>query len=298
MPIFKTAYETTAGARQTKNIEEKIRVAKIKGMFKDRDIAKTALVDWGDTSIDAIEFFNHPLQVDGVLYADVRNFTRLTPYASESTVRNRPEYEWTNVRLNLNKIWLDGRYSAFRDISPLPGKIYAQLLSEVIARKYALDAGEQMHIAVLAAYFYFGLYTNDTSDDEMQNQRLVKNIHTATNIPPTKVQELIEGLGQIANLDEFCKTVATRTESVRLRDFNVGILAAIVGGTWYGTNARENICVALEHPPTWLAVCYACVGEATFKRSALAKLCERLSKGNLGTQFKLMIDDMVSYEAE
>lgn len=299
MPIFKTAYETTCGNRQLNVIKEKIKIAKIKDVLEPTAIKEIKLINWNGPATDNIEFFLHPLWMDDVLYVDVRNYTRKsTDGNTENNVRNRPEYDWTINRAILNKIWLDDRYGALRDISILPAKLYSALLSETISRKYALDPAEQLHIAVLSAFFYYGLFRSDHDIDELEHQRNVKNIAQATMVPPTKVDELIQGLSVISNLEQFCKVIIERTQSVRLQDFNVGILAAIVGPTWFGTNSRENICVGLEHPPTWLAICNACVNDATFKRSSLAKLTERLNKGPIGQQFNAGIRDMISFELD
>lgn len=299
MPIFKTAYETTCGARQLNSVLEKIKIAKIKGMVEDTPVKEIKLIGWNGPATDNIEFFLHPLYTEGTLYVDVRNYTRKSNDQSEgSSVRNKPEYDWTMNRAVLNKIWLDARYSSLRDISALPAKLFSSLLSETISRKYALDPAEQIHIAVLSAFFYYGLFRSDHDIDELEHQRFVKNIHQATAVPANKVAELIADLAVIDNLVDFCKVIVQRTQSVQLQDFNVGILVAIVGPTWFGTNARENISVGLEHPPTWIAICNACVNDATFKRSSLAKLTERLNKGPLGQNFSAAVRDMISYELE
>ena len=53
---------------------------------------------------------------------------------------------------------------------------------------------------------------------------------------------------------------------------------AVVGGNWFGTNARENIAVGLEHIPTWIMIVFGALTEITYKRSPLAKMIERLAK--------------------
>jgi hypothetical protein len=77
------------------------------------------------------------------------------------------------------------------------------------------------------------------------------------------------------------------TDSVRLKDFNAGVLFTLLGNTWFGANAKEMIAVATEHPPTWIAMLLSAFTERTFKNSQIAKILERNS-------FKKLSDDFVN----
>jgi hypothetical protein len=114
---------------------------------------------------------------------------------------------------------------------------------------------------------------------------MVNKIAMATRAPAKRVFEICDELKPQHNLVEFCEAVKKATGSIRLEDFNEGVLLAISSGNWFGTNARENMAVALEHIPTWLMICYACLSEATFKRSTVAKLVERFGRGPTGDSF-------------
>ncbi len=164
------------------------------------------------------------------------------------------------------------------------------MIGECIARRFALDTAEQATISVLAAYFYAGLFTDDVSFEELEAVKLAGSISRVTNVPAEKIMTILQDLPVIANLVDFCEVCKTKTGSVALTGLNVGVLIAIVGGNWFGTNARENIAVALEHVPTWIMIVAAALREATFKRSVVSKLAQRYDKGGAANNFVKSLD--------
>lgn len=310
MAIYETAYDTTAcsGARISE-LQNKLTKGLLMGGLQTKELAlnehdapvKLHLLQGGNSAADTIPFFNHPVQMHGIdnkgprgdvaSYAlDVRNFGKW--YAPNQTfvVRNRPEFEWSIRRALLNHVWMTHRPEQLRDISTIPASVYSSLISECVARRFALDAGEQATISVLACYFYYGLFTNDKEFDDFQKNKIVGSIARATRIPADKVFEILEDLPILFSLEDLCEACREKTGSVSLTDFNIGVLIAVVAGNWFGTNARENLAVALEHVPTWIMIVSASLTEATFKRSVLAKIAMRYDKNNAGESFKKSID--------
>ena len=301
MAIYKTAYDTTAcsGARVL-DLQDKLARSNLMGgleykriKLNDHDEPVTLLMlQGGNSSADVVPYFNHPIEIKtsesrthGSTYdyaIDVRNFGKWYAPNQRFVVRNRPEFEWAIKRTLLNHIWLNSRPELLRDISALPASVYSSLISECIARRFVLDAAEQATIAVLACYFYYGLFTNDTEFDEFQKNKIVGSISRITRIPAEKVFSIVDDLPVLFSLEELCVACREKTGSVSLTDFNVGVLIAVVAGNWFGTNARENLAVGLEHIPTWIMIVDASLTEATYKRSVLAKISARYDKNNAG----------------
>jgi len=311
MAIFKTAYDVTAcSGYRLKETNDKLKHAMITSslhhldlQINDADEFCIGLVEGGNSSSDVIPYFNHPLFLqdsssinkhgkDTVLI-DVRNFGKWNTPQQKFIVRNEPEYSWNILRGVLNHIWVNGRMEIFRDISTIPVSVYAALISECIARKYALDAGEQAIVAIVAGFYYYSLFTEDNTFDETTLNKIAGNIARTTRIPAAKVFEVITDMKVLHSLEELCEALKAKTNSIRLNDFNVGVLLAVVSGNWFGNNARENLAVGLEHIPTWLMICYAALSEATFKRSVLAKLVDRFAKGGAGGNYVKSIDSVL-----
>jgi hypothetical protein len=299
MAIFNTAYDTlVCSSYRLKDIEDGVLAASIQEGLQGITIdvpgsdnhVTVNMITGGTPMTDVIPYFTHPLWAksrDGKLgtYLDVRSFVRFERQNSGFKVRNRVELQWQVERAVLGQLWVTGSVNALRDISMLPMTAYSTMLSEVIARKYSLDPGEQLITQVVAAYFYCCLFSDEDEFDEIEYGRMVNKIAMATRAPAKRVFEICDELKPQHNLVEFCEAVKKATGSIRLEDFNEGVLLAISSGNWFGTNARENMAVALEHIPTWLMICYACLSEATFKRSTVAKLVERFGRGPTGDSF-------------
>jgi hypothetical protein len=63
------------------------------------------------------------------------------------------------------------------------------------------------------------------------------------------------------------------------------VLLTLIRSAWFGNQAKENLSVALEHPPTWCAIVFSCVTEKTYKNSTIYKYVEKLGKKKADEEF-------------
>jgi len=310
MAIYKTPYDTTAGlGYRSANIAHELKAALVAGglaMYGAVDGQFThaghggsvapgankfliALVQGANSFADSVHFFKHPVFVrmheQEVVCVDVREFGKWNAAQQRFDVRNTTEYVWAIKRALLTAIWNDGRVSVLRDISNLPAQVYCALVSESIARRFALDAAEQATIAIMAGYFYYGLFNEENQVHEDDKNNWAGKISRITRIDAQKVFEVIDPLGPLVSLQDFCSAVRATVGNVALENLNVGNFFNVVSGTWYGSNSREVMCMGLEHIPTWLMIVEASLGSASFKRSTLSKMSARFDKGGAGEAF-------------
>jgi len=312
MTIYKTAYDTTAcSGFRTKDTQDKLRQGALSGAYRtvrvrtnhNEEGLDLLLLEGGNSSADVIPYFYHPMVVPAPALKeprlefaiDVRSFGKWYAPNQVFVVRNHPEYDWHIKRAILNYVWMTERPEILRDISPIPAQVYAALMSECVARRFALDPGEKIKVAVVAAYFYYGLFSEDrlADRDEMEHNKIVGMVARATKVPADTVFTLLQDLPLINDLSFLCECIKKVTGSVALQDLNHGVLIAIMSGTWYGVNARENLAVALEHAPTWLMCVAASLQEATFKRSQLAKISMNFDRQNAASHFIKALDVLV-----
>lgn len=295
MAVCKTAYNTTAHmGDKLQTITSQLSKALITNSIPVRSLTlsntdqtvKIGLVQGGNVVCDSIPYFNHPIFIqdptktseDPIVVIDVRNFGMYNRPQAKFVVRNKTEYLWNIQRAVLNYIWAYARKESLRDLSLLPAAAYSSLMAESVGRRYALDMAEQTTLQVLACYYYYCQFTDNKEWDEVEYNRIVGAIARCTKVQADFIYKTLHEAPIVNTLSEFCQIVKTRTQSVSLEGFDVGILLSITGGSWFGTNARDVMAVAIEHPPTWVMVVYGGVTEATYKRSVLAKLMERLAK--------------------
>ena len=63
--------------------------------------------------------------------------------------------------------------------------------------------------------------------------------------------------------------------------------------SWFGSNAKEILAVALEHPPTWYAIVFSSLEERTYKNSMIARVAERFGKGGAWVDFKNAYSELI-----
>lgn len=309
MTLRETAYNTTAcnGFLMEKTAVAIVE-ASIHGYLKDAPGSGVLMVEGGYAAADAIPPFFHPMLVKlpaaphpkNAVVVDMRPFGAVDKSQNSFRVRNRVEYQLALHRAHLNQIWISQSPSLLRDLSKLPLTIFASWVSENVAKRYALDPAEQLKLAIYTAVFYLSnfmpavLASEKQGIDEHDKTRFAAAISQALHCKAQDVLkvldeetdvEMMPGVGcpLIANTIHFCNIVSGI--SVRMKEFNTGVLFSILGGTWFGANAREMVAVALEHPPTWLAILLAAYNERTYNNSGITKLTERKSNRAAGEDY-------------
>jgi len=274
----------------------------VKSMFSDESICVQCIIG-GDVAQDMIPSFAHPIEIDTPdmspnkrMVFDARQFGRINASQMQFMVRQQAEFEWAAKRAALSAAWTIDRPDKLRDASPLLASVYSTVLSEVIARRFALELGDKLQLRMLAAWYFFSQFSDERDFDEMGFAKMVGRVATTTKIPATEVSKMFEDCGPIRSIDEFCNVSATRTGNIRLDSLNPGLIYEVIAGIWFGSNSRETICVAVDHPPTWAMIVYGSIEEATFKRSAIAKTVMEQAKGQAGQMLVRSMDNIMDPE--
>ena len=232
------------------------------------------------------------------LAVDVRPYGRWDDLQRKYAVRNQVEYQIALHRATLNEHWLRESPTILRDISKLPLTIYVSWLSEAVARRYALEADQQMKLAIITGIFYLSLFTNRDPSEKMEEReklRVTNVLSQALRIKAKDVIAILDEVDVIPNVKAYVNTAQALVGSVRLNDFSVGTLYALIGSSWY-TNTKELITVAIEHPPTWITLLIAATTERIFKNSAIARLIERQGK-DAGRDFLMPVLNLIKIKS-
>jgi hypothetical protein len=293
MNHFATAYDTTVCAGYVLDkLQEGIQLALIKGDLAFSRIPNTRIFQvkaMGATMASIPEFAHpFPFEYNGekCLAIDVRPFGHYDRLKGDFVVRNPIEYQLLVTRAKLNDIWLSDEYATLRDISPMALAYFASWIAENVARRFGLDPREQLNLAILAAFHYQCLFLHDDQLPEAGKLKMVAAISRALRCSAQDVLAVLDEQHQPCfSIAQFCAEAKTATKSVRLQDFNPGVLISIIKGTWFGVHSQELLGVATEHPPTWLAVLLAAHVERTYKNTMLGRLVEKQAQREGGQQF-------------
>ena len=282
--IFKTAYDTTAcSGFVLKRTVEAVQAANVYGDLGMADNSSIKMVAGGRPMTDEIPAFAHPFvfidsNKHNQVVFDGRAVGRWDPQKYEFVVTNKVEYGLALYRAKLTDIWVNQRVETLRDFSHLPMSVFAAWISESVGRRFALDPREQFELSIIAAVYYCSLFIADERFEEKDKVRIGSIVARAVRAKPEDVFMVLDQMETVPrSVQEFCTLAANLPRSVRLKDFNAGLLFAIMGGTWFGANAKEMVAVALEHPPTWIAILLSALNERSFKNATVAKTAERIA---------------------
>lgn len=239
-----------------------------------------------------VGYFAHPITVEiprslspkypSVTFVDVRS---LSYWKGERwVVNNLPDYELQMLRAVLTHIFTTAQPQHLKDVSVLPAAAYSMLISQSLQRAFMLTPSEAVIINMVAAYFYYCLFEEAENFAE-QRDKVVLKAAQASKTSAEDIYRVMEGIDHIEGLQDFAEALKTCTGSVRLNHFTFATLLQFVAGNWIGHGSREMLGAALEHPPSWIAMVYGAVQEATYQRTSMGKIVDVLSRGNAGEQF-------------
>lgn len=307
MTIFRTPYETSVGRYcVTDKIANAIRESIVKdliftttlGLSKSYEI-KPLFVTGLHTSETHIPVFNHPLLVTNskglkFLCFDFRPVVSAAELRDDKLVpKNKSEFDFALSRAALSLAWITGNEFQMKSSLNKAGTVYSAWLGETIAKRFALDPSDQLKITILSHYYWHSLFGNDVKNDEESLQNLALGIIQATRAPADLVFEVLEKAGELTDFETYCEAIKKVTENIRLKDINLGIVISLTGSSWFGVNARDLLSVALEHPPTWIAIVYAAINQRSYKHSLIAKVAERAFRGDAVKLFNQAYADFV-----
>jgi hypothetical protein len=316
MSYCKTSYETSVGKIfNMKELDRTLREALITGGLISRSFGvekvgtqKAVFVIGGSADENQIPPFIHPYLIENfkgedILVTDIRLFrTTNQEYISErefeSAVRNKTEYALSKARAILSLLWLDpSECEKLRSRFQFAGTVYASWLSQAITRAYALDFQDQTKITALGIYFYHTLFSKENQLTERALETAVIHTIKATKLPAQEVYALFESLGEVGNIEAYCVNVQKVVENIRLKDFSLAMLLTLVKNTWYGTNAKDLLSVALEHPPTWIAIVFSTLTERGYKGSTLFKVIEFSARRGNSDEFRMNFLELLKSSA-
>lgn len=302
--FYRTAYDTTVGKSfQMHKVIKAIQESAIRdgafhhtyGLIQENDYKTIPWFVAGQTDSEAqIPFFNHPILVDlaekdeKALCIDIRPFAIYNKNAMNQDItdealriRNRMELSLAKLRMATNLIWIDKNPLTLREISFVPMAVFAHWISESVSKRFGLSARDQAIIAIIACYYYYSLFIPREELDSGEVNRLTASTMKSLRFPAILVEEVFSKIAPMTGIKDFCAQVKEITENNRLQAFEEGILVNLLIASWFGTNAREMIAVALEHPPTWIALVYAAFTEKSYKNTVISKIAYRYlgSKG-------------------
>lgn len=275
MTIFNSAYATTATAGYaTAKLEQALEQAYYHNASQEMRENVHMIREGLNGGVAGVPAFNFPfvckLKGEDVAFFDARTFV-----SQEGRVRDEIELQSRTVQAQLALDWHHGYQGRVRDISPLGLMIYSHWMGESVAKRFALDARQQLQVSVFAAVFYLNCFWDKSEAESEDTAYLLSAITRVCGYRHSDVVDIVETHPIIKDVAELCEVIKAFTQSVRLEDFNPATLFGVVGGSWFGNAGRELVGVALEYPPVWLTLLFQAISNRGFKKAGLTQIIER-----------------------
>lgn len=285
--MFSYPYETTPCAQyvlddvrkalQRSMVEEALRPLEFAG---GKTIPTVVMVT---PSRSAIPVFSQPLHFTHfgreLLAVDVRPFTR---EAIDGTLKIAApaEFEFLKARTVLTYGWVNDGAETMAGMTDLPMLAFSRWISEAIVRRLGLSPAEQMQLSMLSAYYYLCLHRDNTPLSEREKTAWTARIARTTRVGAEAVFQMLDSVPVMGDVIDFTQQCATFVNTARLERFTAGLLYSMLGGSWFGANSKETAAVAIEHPPTFMAMLYAAVVDRSFRNAGFSRLVEQLNRNS------------------
>lgn len=258
---------------------------------KPDSFVRIALITPRTTAEQQLPQTYHPFEVKmpslgsapeySMLVGDARPFLRLVD-KRDLQVTNAMELEYLIARLVLGAHWMQEGPRDIYHVSSSLVRIYSSWVANHITRRFALDLQEQSQIRILAAHFYRCLHSElveiEPSDLRANSAVLARQLNVGVN----DVEAALEYAGVITGLEDFVAKVKGYVRTPRLDNFNLGTFVTIMSGSWFGVGGSVSAAVALEHPPTFVAMTYIAFDQRGYRRSSFADMVTKSFKGTGG----------------
>lgn len=255
------------------------------------------------TSLDkTTPVFAHPITLrllgsdEEMVVVDARSTTRQARDTGQTVVSDPTAYDFALLRAALQMVWANGHPSDLAVMGEIVPKVYMRWVSQAMQRRLYLSPLEQLHVSILAGVFFFSQF-GDVHHAEDGKDKIAARVARVAGVPVADVYALMDQVAPMQTVTDFCSSVKTAVASPRMDSLSVPFLYGALSGGWFGANARETLPIALEHPPTFIALVYASLTNRTYFKSEFAQLVINCDKQNAGKVLVLGVNHLLGKAA-
>lgn len=188
------------------------------------------------------------------------------------------QFQHTILNAKLIKLWSEGDASVRRDflsVGDFATKSFVAWLAGAIALRLGLDLGQTAILRALTTIYYLQLHETPGSTPLDQDRLFIRAARSLPGIDPVSLRVSIGDLPKLETITDYVKWVKAVINSPRTEDLTVGFIYIAIGFS-YGPAYREAVTVALEYPPTFIAMVYTALNDRGYSKTALGKVIEKI----------------------
>ena len=307
MTIKYTAYDTTLGKHlgqriNTKDItkaiiENNLKNASLGYLTGDPDIKQVFITD-GDAVLGEMQSIEFPLIVKSpdktaMLLNDIRYITKKRSSVPDdgsdlSGITNINELAYKIDLAVFTGAWINDS-AAFNECGKFPIKMYGNLLSNALGNSLNLSPEDRLTVSLVAAHFYLTCFSDNVLSEKFVKFQLMSAFDVGTNVVNYAYEKFDKNVTDISGL--MVNIIEAIDKHVRNADMNV--LISSISKVWYGINSSKTMQIALEHPPTWMAVLRTVINNKSNKHSTVGRMASTREMNVLSKTFNTACDVLV-----
>lgn len=206
---------------------------------------------------------------------DVRQFTK-RDVAGRVAVTAHNDFKLTVLRGIMSRMYVVNHPTDFLNLGIAPLGVFSRWISENLNRRFALTADVQIRSTVITAFYYLCQFnSHKIAEDKVKYEEYLVSCATRIAKVTSSVESIlpiIENCGFISDINGYIQALKSHSGTERFEPLTAAFLFANLSGSWYGFNFRELVNVAVEHPPTFIAMLYMAADERGYRNTALGKI--------------------------
>lgn len=219
------------------------------------------------------------------LVVDGRQYMRYDERTGVTRLIAANDWQLQCVRVALTRKLLDEGSSAFARLTDFPAKVFMDWITGTLVQRYTLRPESEMALRVISALYYQAMLSPELREPGHDRVRFASIIARITSIPIDFVLNMVDPemqgtIGVLNNANDLAKELSSKARTLSMGELKFADLHTLLKASWFGTNAQENVGIALEHLPTWIAVLYTAVSDRSYRKSKITERAERAGRPN------------------
>lgn len=231
--------------------------------------------------------FEHPIVLNGIkdsiVCVDIRKYVRQHNEQTlniKNIIKDTSTLNFIMLRTLLTLDFVDGNFHTISIIDKNIAIAYSMILSNIFTHIANLNSVEKINIEIVLCYFIYSSFIEEKNIDEMYDAIIAKISNTKLSIP-INIKIVSNALDNkpkyYKNFVELIETLKMLVTDDKKDLLNLTVLNNNLSTMWYGPGGAEAMIMSTEHIPTLTSLIYSGSTDATYKRSRLSNVLDKLS---------------------
>lgn len=219
------------------------------------------------------------------LVVDGRQYMKFDERTGATRVIAANDWQLQCIRVALNIDLLENGPTSMARMTDFPAIVFMDWITGTLVQRYSLRPESEMALRVISALYYQAMFMPELRQPSHDRLRIAPILANISKVPLDHVLMMVDpdvqgSIGKLDNAEDLALELSTKSRSLSMGKLKFSDLHVLLKSSWFGTNAAENVGIALEHLPTWHAILYTACSDRSYRKSKLTERAERANRGN------------------